>query len=311
MATEIQAAPAALRVRAPRRQSVYVQAIRELRKDPFAVAALIVLTLVLVAAVAGPVIMPADPLDQSLRDRLKPPVWHEDGTWAHPFGTDQLGRDIFSRMIDGARVSVMIGLSIVAIASVFGTTLGLIAGFKGGKVEMVIGTMVDVILSFPGLLMALTIVTVLSPSIGTLILALSIRGWVIYARVSRGQTLALSQFQFIEAARTIGASTPRILAGHLLPNLIPSMMTIAILELARMILAESSLSFIGLGVQAPRISWGLMLAEGREYMLTANWLVTLPGVAIALTVLSFNILASHIRRVVDPFQRGRVDTTQR
>jgi peptide/nickel transport system permease protein len=270
-----------------------------------------VLALVLIAAVAGPVLMPSDPLDQSLRDRLKPPIWHEGGTSAHLFGTDQLGRDIFSRMIDGARVSVMIGVMIVLISSSVGTSLGLLAGFMRGRLELVIGTLTDVILSFPGLLMALTIVTVLSPGIGTLILALSIRGWVVYARVSRGQTLALSQFQYIEAARTIGASTPRILAGHLLPNLLPSIMTIAILELARMILAESSLSFIGLGVQAPRISWGLMLAEGREYMLTANWLVTLPGVAIAMTVLSFNILSSHIRRVVDPFQRGRADTSQR
>ena len=310
MATNVGTAPTAIRVQAPRRKSIYIQTIGELRRDPFAIAAMIVLAIVLTAAIAGPLIMPADPLEQSLRDRLKPPIWHDGGTWAHPFGTDQLGRDIFSRMIDGARVSVMIGLSIVAIASVIGTTLGLIAGFKGGKIEMIIGTATDVILSFPGLLMALTIVTVLSPSISTLILALSIRGWVVYARVSRGQTLALSQFQFIEAARTIGASTPRILAGHLLPNLLPSIMTIAILELARMILAESSLSFIGLGVQAPRISWGLMLAEGREYMLTANWLVTLPGVAIAITVLSFNILSSHIRRVVDPFQRGRVDATR-
>jgi peptide/nickel transport system permease protein len=308
--TDVPAAPSAIRAREPRRKSLYSQTVRELRRDPFAMAAIVVLTLVLVAAIAGPVIMPADPLDQSLRDRLKPPVWHENGTWLHLFGTDQLGRDIFSRMISGARVSVMIGLSIVVISGVVGTTLGLLAGFKGGKVEMIIGTATDVILSFPGLLMALTIVTVLSPSIGTLILALSIRGWVVYARVSRGQTLALSQHQFIEAARTIGAPTPRILARHLLPNLFPSIMTIAILELARMILAESSLSFIGLGVQAPRISWGLMLAEGREYMLTANWLVTLPGVAIALTVLSFNILSSHIRRVVDPFQRGRVDITQ-
>jgi peptide/nickel transport system permease protein len=311
VATNVQAAPGTIAARAPRRKSIYLQTLGELRRDPFAMAAIVVLSIVLVAAVAGPFIMPADPLEQSLRDRLKPPIWHAGGSMEHIFGTDQLGRDIFSRMIDGARVSVMIGLSIVAIASVIGTTLGLIAGFKGGKIEMIIGTATDVILSFPGLLMALTIVTVLSPSIGTLILALSIRGWVIYARVGRGQTLALSQFQFIEAARTIGASTPRILAGHLLPNLVPSIMTIAILELARMILAESSLSFIGLGVQAPRISWGLMLAEGREYMLTANWLVTLPGVAIAVTVLSFNILSSHIRRVVDPFQRGRVDTTQR
>jgi len=311
MATDVRTATTTLPLRAPRRASLYLQTVREIRRDPFAMAAIVALAIVFVAALFGPAIMPYDPLDQSLRDRLKPPVWHESGSMEHIFGTDQLGRDILSRMIDGARVSVMIGLSIVVISAVVGTSLGLLSGFKRGKFELIIGTLTDVILSFPGLLMALTIVTVLSPSIGTLILALSIRGWVVYARVGRGQTLALSQYQFIEAAKTIGAPTSRILGRHLLPNLMPPIMTIAILELARMILAESSLSFIGLGVQAPRISWGLMLAEGREYMLTANWLVTLPGIAIAVTVLSFNILSSHIRRVLDPFQRGRVDTNQR
>ena len=141
-----------------------------------------------------------------------------------------------------------------------------------------------------------------------MILALSLRGWVVYARITRGQTLSLNEYQFVEAARCIGAPSSRILVKHMLPNLLPSIVTMAVLELARVVLAESSLSFLGLGVQPPGISWGLMLAEGRNYMLTANWLVTLPGLAIAATVLGVNILASHVRRFVDPFQRGRGDS---
>lgn len=285
---------------------VYRRAFADLRRDPIAVTAAGVLLVVGVASLLGPVIAPYDPVDQDLVARLRPPFWQERGGLDHPLGTDNLGRDILSRMIHGSRVSTTIGLLVVMVGVVVGTALGLCAGFFGGRLEAVIVGVVDVVLAFPLLLMALTIVAVLGPTITTLILALSLRGWVVYARVARGQTLALSRFQFVEAARGIGAPAPRILLRHLLPNLLPSIMTVAVLELARMVLAESSLSFLGLGVQPPGISWGLMLAEGRNYMLTAPWLVTLPGVAIAVTVLSVNVLASHIRHLVDPFQRGRV-----
>ncbi len=288
------------------RPSIYAGAIRLMLRDPFALAALAILAVVALAAVTGPFLSPYDPTDQNLGARLRPPAWQERGSLSHPLGTDQLGRDIVSRMIHGARVSATVGLAVILLGGVFGTAIGLSAGFFGGRFETVVVALIDVVLSFPSLLLALTIVAVLGPSVGTLILALAMRGWVVYARMARGQALALSQFQFVEAARSVGAPSLWIISRHLLPNLMPSIMTIAVLELARVVLAESSLSFIGLGIQPPGMSWGLMLAEGRNYMLTANWLVTLPGLAIALTVLSVNILASHVRRVLDPFQRGRI-----
>ncbi len=293
------------------RPSVYVDALRGMLRDPFAVVALGVLLVVGVAAATGSLLAPHDPLDQSLSARLRPPAWQERGSLNHLLGTDQLGRDILSRMVYGAQVSATVGLAVILLGGVFGTGLGLCAGFFGGRFDTVAVAVIDVVLSFPSLLLALTIVAVLGPNITTLVLALTLRGWVVYARVARGQALALSRFQFVEAARSIGAPSAWIVARHLLPNLLPSIMTIAVLELARVVLAESSLSFLGLGIQPPGISWGLMLAEGRNYMLTANWLVTLPGLAIALTVLSVNILASHIRRVLDPFQRGRIETETR
>lgn len=289
------------------RPSVYWRALRSLRRDPFAVAGLVVLAIALGAAVFGPYVSPYDPLDQDLAARLRPPFWQERGSLAHPLGTDNLGRDILSRLIYGARVSATVGLTVITLGAVVGTAVGLCAGYFGGKIDNLIVGIVDVVLSFPGLLLALTVVAMLGPTITTVILALSMRGWVVYARVARGQALALSRFQFIEAAQSIGAPAPWVLARHLLPNLLPSIVTVAVLELARMVLAESSLSFLGLGVQPPGISWGLMLAEGRNYMLTAPWLVTLPGVAIAVTVLSANIISSHVRRLVDPFQQGRGD----
>jgi ABC-type dipeptide/oligopeptide/nickel transport system permease subunit len=294
-----------------RRPSVTAQAFRQMRRDPFAVFALVVLVVVGVVAVAGHLLVPHDPLDQNLVARLRPPAWEARGSPEHLFGTDQLGRDILSRMMIGAQVSAAVGLAVILFAGVFGTAVGLSAGFFGGRLDTAIVAVVDVVLSFPSILLALTIVTVLGPNIYTVILALTLRAWVVYARVARGQALALSQFQFVEAARSVGAPAYWILARHLLPNLLPSIVTIGVLELARVVLAESSLSFLGLGIQPPGISWGMMLSEGRNYMLTANWLVTLPGLAIVLTVLSVNILASHVRRVLDPFQRGRIESDSR
>jgi peptide/nickel transport system permease protein len=214
-------------------------------------------------------------------------------------------------MMIGAQVSATVGLAVILFGGVVGTTLGLCAGFFGGRLDTVIVAVVDVVLSSPSILLALTIVAVLGPNLYTVILALTLRAWVVYTRVARGQALALSRFQFVEAARSVGAPAPWIIARHLLPNLLPSIVTIAVLELARVVLAEAALSFLGLGIQPPGISWGMMLSEGRNYMLTANWLVTLPGLAIVLTVLSVNILASHARRVLDPFQRGRIETESR
>lgn len=298
------AAPRAGAIASPGRR---FRVLRGMARDPMTLAALLVVVVVSVAALTGPLISPYDPIDQQLSARLRPPFWAERGSLAHPLGTDNLGRDLLSRMIYGARVSATIGLVVVGITAIIGTAIGLTAGYFGGRLDNALIGITDVVLSFPGLLLALTIVALFSPNLYTVILALSLRGWVVYARVARGQALSLSKYQFIEAARSIGAPAPLVMGRHLLPNLLPSIVTIAVLELARMVLAESSLSFIGLGVQPPTISWGLMLAEGRNYMLTANWLVTLPGVAIAVTVVSVNILASYARRVMDPYQRGRIE----
>jgi peptide/nickel transport system permease protein len=294
-----------------RRPSVYLTALRGVRRDPFAIAALVILATISIAAIGGQALVPYDPADQDYSMLRKPPAWSTGGSPAHLFGTDALGRDILSRLIVGAQVSASVGVSVILLAGILGTLLGLGAGFIGGRLDTIVVAVIDVVLSFPSLLLALTIVAVLGPNIYTLIAALSMRAWVVYARVARGQALVLTRFQFIEAARALGASAPRVMLGHLLPNLLPSILTIAVLELARVVLAESSLSFLGLGIQPPGISWGLMLAEGRNYMLSANWLVTLPGLAIALTVLSVNILSSHVRRVLDPFQRGRVESETR
>ena len=289
------------------RPSMSARVILGLRRDPIAMAGAIVLLVALVTAVVGPYIAPYDPVDQDLTARLRPPFWQERGSLAHPLGTDNLGRDILSRMIYGSRISVSVGLIVVSIGAVVGTAIGLIAGYFGGRIDNMIVGIVDVVLAFPGLLLALTVVAMLGPTLMTVVIALSMRAWVVYARVGRGQALALRQYQFVEAAQSIGSPVPRVLMRHMLPNLLPSIVTVAVLELARVVLAESALSFLGLGVQPPGISWGLMLAEGRNYMLTAPWLVTQPGVAIAATVLSANILASHVRRLVDPFQQGRSD----
>jgi peptide/nickel transport system permease protein len=307
-AVGIAAAPLAPAVRRP---SVYLTALRGVRRDPFAIAALVILAIISIAAIGGQALVPYDPADQDYSMLRRPPFWDARGSAAHLLGTDALGRDILSRLIVGAQVSAAVGVSVILLAGIFGTLLGLGAGFVGGRIDTFVVAVIDVVLSFPSLLLALTIVAVLGPNIYTLIAALSMRAWVVYARVARGQALALTRFQFVEAARALGAPAPRVMLGHLLPNLLPSILTIAVLELARVVLAESSLSFLGLGIQPPGISWGLMLAEGRNYMLSANWLVTLPGLAIALTVLSVNILSSHVRRVLDPFQRGRVESETR
>jgi ABC-type dipeptide/oligopeptide/nickel transport system permease subunit len=290
-----------------RRATVATQAFRQIRRDPFAVFAVAVLIVVGMAALGGVALAPHDPLDQNYSAIRRPPLWDARGTLSHPLGTDELGRDILSRLIVGAQVSATVGLAVVLLGGTLGTLAGLCAGYFGGRFDTAMVALIDVVLAFPSLLLALTIVAVLGPNIYTVILALTMRGWVIFARVARGQALALSQFQYVESARSVGAPTFRILARHLLPNLVPSILTIAVLDLARVVLAESALSFLGLGIQPPGVSWGMMLSTGRGYMLTANWLVTLPGLAIAVTVLSVNILATHFRRVLDPFQRGRVE----
>jgi peptide/nickel transport system permease protein len=264
------------------------------------------IVLLIILAVFAPAIAPHDPTQQSLRARLLPPVWAEEGTTEYLLGTDQLGRDLLSRIIYGARTSMVIGLSVVIVTAVFGTLTGVIAGYYGGAVDNIIMRWVDIQTAFPGLLVAITIIAMIGPSMRNLIIVLAINGWMIFARIVRGITLSQREQAFVKAAQVTGSGDGRIIFVHIVPNLISPVLTIFVMELARIILAEAALSFLGLGIQPPDSSWGLILAQGRDYIVRAWWLVTFPGIAIALTVLFINMVAGWMRSVSDPQQRHKL-----
>jgi peptide/nickel transport system permease protein len=255
-------------------------------------AAIVVLTVV--GAVVAPWAVPYDPAGQELALRLARP------SLAHPFGLDELGRDIFSRVLAGARISLFVGLTVVGISSVVGVLLGSIAGYFGGWIDDVISRAIDVLLAFPGILLAIALVAVLGPSLSNVVMALSVIGWVGYARLVRGQVLKARELEFVQAARALGASSSRILIRHVVPTTMPAVMVQATLGMAGAILAEASLSFLGLGVQPPTPSWGTMLNGGRLHLLDAPHLTIFPGVAIATLVLGFNFLGDGLRDALDP-----------
>lgn len=278
----------------------------DLWHDWVAVVGLVGILFFLFLAIAAPQVAPYDHTKQSLRDRFEPPAWVEGGSNAHLLGTDSLGRDLFSRLIFGARVSLIIGFVTLAITATLGTLVGVISGFYGGWIDEVLMRWVDIQTAFPGLLVAITIIAMIGPSVENLILVLAINGWLIFARIARGMTLSLREQVFVKAARVAGCRDSRIIFVHILPNLISPMLTISVMELARFILAEAALSYLGLGIQPPESSWGLILAQGRDYLGNAPWVVTFPGIAIALTVLFINMLAGWLRSVSDPHQRGKL-----
>jgi peptide/nickel transport system permease protein len=257
------------------------------------VGAAIVLTAVL-AAVIGPAIVPFDPADQELALRLSGP------TGMHWFGLDELGRDIFARVLAGARISLLVGLVVVGVSSTIGIALGAIAGYFGGRIDEAISRVMDILLAFPGLLLAIAMVAVLGPSLTNVILALALIGWVGYARLVRGQVLRAREFEFVQAARALGATTPRILTRHIVPTALPAVTVQATLGMGGAILAEASLSFLGLGVQPPTPSWGTMLSYGKAHLLEAPHLTIFPGIAIAVLVLGFNFLGDGLRDALDP-----------
>ncbi len=255
--------------------------------------AVIVVLTVLVAGI-GPLISPYDPAEQTLPARLEMP------SRAHPFGTDELGRDILSRVLSGARISLLVGLAVVAISGVVGTLLGALAGYRGGVFDELLSRAVDILLAFPGILLAIALVAVLGPSLVNVVLALSIVGWVGYARLVRGQVLLVRELEFVQAARALGADTGRILWHHVLPAVWPAIVVQATLGMAGAIIAEASLSFLGLGVQPPTPSWGTMLSGGRGHLLDAPHLTVFPGLAIATVVMGLNFLGDGLRDVLDP-----------
>lgn len=246
------------------------------------------------AALIGPWLSPYDPGAQELARRLEGP------SLAHPFGLDELGRDILARIVWGARISLLVGLSVVSVSSMAGMFFGSVAGYFGGRVDDLISRVIDVLMAFPGILLAIALVAVLGPSLGNVILALSVIGWVGYARLVRGQALRAREFEFVQAARALGASSARIVARHVLPVAFPAVVVQATLGMAGAIIAEAALSFLGLGVQPPTPSWGTMVDAGRAHLLDAPHLTVFPGLAIALLVLGFNFLGDGLRDRIDP-----------
>jgi len=254
----------------------------------------IIVVLAIALALAGPVLSPYDASHQDLPRRLEGP------SLQHPFGLDELGRDILTRIASGARISLLVGLAVVSVSSLAGMFFGSIAGYFGGRVDDVISRVIDVLMAFPGILLAIALVAVLGPSLVNVVLALSVIGWVGYARLVRGQALRAREFEFVQAARALGAGSPRIVLRHVLPTAFPSVVVQATLGMAGAIIAEASLSFLGLGVQPPTPSWGTMLDAGRAHLFDAPHLTLFPGGAIALLVLGFNFLGDGLRERVDP-----------
>jgi ABC-type dipeptide/oligopeptide/nickel transport system permease subunit len=259
-----------------------------------------IVAVALVAAVLAPWVAPEDPFAQDVSARLRPPVWDAGGSWTRPLGTDALGRDLLSRIIYGARVSMSAGALAVVLSMTLGVLLGLIAGYFGGVADTVISNLVNIILAFPFLLLALAAVAVVGPSFTNMIVVLGVTGWPVYTRVVRAETLKYRQLEFVLAARALGMGTWRVIGGHVLPNLANTVIVMASLEVARMIILESFLSFLGLGIQPPTPSWGGMLGEGRVYVLTHWWLAAFPGGAIFLTTLGINLFGDGLRDVLDP-----------
>jgi peptide/nickel transport system permease protein len=253
-------------------------------------------------AVGAGLVSPHDPYDQNVTDRLKPPVWMQGGSRQNILGTDPVGRDILSRIIYGSRISLATGAASVVISVVIGVALGLVGGYYGGKADSVITNLVNVMMAFPFILLALTAVAVMGPSFKNMVIVLGVTGWPIYTRVVRAETAQLKALEFVTAARAMGFSSLRIIARHIFPNVFNTVIVTSSLEVARMILMESILSFLGLGVQPPTPSWGAMLGEGRTYMLTHWWLATFPGIAIFVTTLGINLLGDGLRDLLDPHQ---------
>lgn len=275
-------------------------------RDKVTLFAVVMLGLLLLAAFFPALVAPHDPLSQSLSLRNSPPMTPAvDGGLPHLLGTDPLGRDLLSRLIFGSRVSLAVGFSGVIVSGTIGVLLGVTAGYLRGWVDDLIMRTVDLMMGLPFLVLAIFVLHVIGGGLVNIVAILALIRWPLYARVSRGLTLTLSETSIVEAARSIGGNRRRIIFRHLLPNLASPMLVLATLELARLILAEASLSFLGLGIQPPQPSWGLMISDGRPYIRDAWWVITFPGVAILLTALSANLLATWFRAVSDPAQRWR------
>ena len=273
------------------------KALRRLFRNSTAMTGLVIVLIVTALAVLAPVLAPHDPTDIQLRNRLQAP------SATHWLGTDENGRDILSRLMHGARISLMVGLGTVLLRAAIGITVGLVSGFYGGRIDAVLMRIADVFIAFPSLLLALAIIAIWGTGLDKVVLALSIAGWPQFARLVRGEVLSIKERTFVEAGRALGIRHLRLIVRHVLPNALPIIIVYASLNISSPIIAEAALSFLGLGIQAPDISWGTMLSTAQRFMRTAWWLATIPGVAITVTVIGFNLFGDGLRDALDPRMR--------
>lgn len=277
----------------------------ELVRSKAGLVGLVILVTFIALALLAPWLDLPDPARGDLRARLAGPTW--DGLFspgAHPLGTDEIGRDVLSRLIYGSRITLVVAMAAVVLGGCVGTTLGIVAGYMGGITDRILMRLVDIQLAIPLMLLALLIVAALGPSMRNVVLVLALTSWIRYARIIRAQVLALREREFVQSAHAIGASTWRVMALHILPNVLTPALVVATLELARIIIMDAALSFLGLGVQPPNPSWGRMLADGRVYQSSAWWVVTFPGLVIMITVLGVNLFGDWLRDYFDPKTRN-------
>ncbi len=274
--------------------SLWRKSFQRLLRNRTAVIGAILLIFILLISIFAPLVATHSPTDQSLRDQLKPP------SSEHYFGTDDLGRDVFSRVVHGSRISLLVGIGVMILRGVVGITVGMIAGFMGGRIDTILMRIADAVISFPGILLALAIMAIWGAGLVNVIIALSVVGWPQFARLVRAEVLSLREREYVEAARGLGLSDVGIMARHIFPNILPLIIVYASLTISAPIVSEAALSFLGLGIQPPDVSWGRMLSGAQRYMRVAWWMATIPGLAITITVLSFNLLGDGLRDALDP-----------
>ncbi|MDP1669911.1 ABC transporter permease [Phaeovulum sp.] len=280
--------------------SIFRRNLASFAGNRLAMGSAIVVLLFVLMAVFAPWLAPQNPYETDLFRRLQPPAWVDGGEWGFLLGCDALGRDIFSRIIYGARISIFVGVTVIVVATGIGIVAGLAAGYLRGWVDVVISRIVDILLGFPYLIFAIGLMAMMGPGLGNIILALAYKEWVIPARVVRGETLAVRELEYVEAARALGASPRHIMLREILPNILSPVVVVSTIRMANVIILEASLSFLGLGVQPPMASWGSMVSDGRAFILEAWWVSTFPGLAILLLVLAINVASQGLRDAFDP-----------
>ncbi len=261
---------------------------------------ILIIGIFVICAIFSPLIAPHDPTKHNISKTLLPPAWHHDGSMEHVLGTDALGQDVLSRLIYGTRVSLLVSLNAVFLSGIFGLIIGLVSGYFGGWIDSLLMRLTDIQLSIPFILLAIALIGALGPSVQNVIIVIAITNWVTYARIARAETLSIREREFVLSAKVSGSSVFRILCIHILPNILNSIIVLATLDIGKVIIYEAGLSFLGIGVQPPTSSWGLMLADGRKYITIAYWLTTFPGVAIVIVVLGGNFLGDWLRDRLDP-----------